>query len=366
MGKFLITEEFVLRARKVHGDKYGYSMVKYKDINTPVNIKCSIHGVFMQVPRKHLEGCGCPSCGSGVYTTNTFIKRCKELYGSDYDFSKVRYNGSRKKVKVVCNRCGTVFYKTPNAILFGTKICKFCDGSGQVRNTTQFILKAKEVHGNQFDYSTVVYVNSHTPVKIICKEHGEFLQRPNVHLRGGGCHKCCGLFLSNDEYIAKAKKIHGETYDYSLVSYHGCMSKIKIICPTHGVFVQNAHNHLQGQGCPICKSSHGERKIYLVLTNANIGFVTQYKFPNENLFCNRVNLVVDFYLPQYNSIIEFHGEQHYEPIKWFGGEQKFKQQEERDIALRQYCKDHKIKLIEIPYWKYNNIEAILKKELKIK
>jgi hypothetical protein len=132
------------------------------------------------------------------------------------------------------------------------------------------------------------------------------------------------------------------------------------------VFVQQAHNHLQGCRCPSCKSSHGENKILLFLRNNNVLFNKEYKIPNDNLFCNRVNIFVDFYLPKNNSIIEFHGKQHYEPIKWFGGEKTFKEQQDRDMALRQYCEEHKIKLIEIPYTEINNLEEILKKELKIK
>ena len=364
MGKYLTKEIFVSRAKHIHGDKYDYSKVNYVDLKTKVCIICPIHGEFWQEPRKHLSGCGCVKCGLGVYTTDSFISKCKELYGNNYNFSNVLYVNSRTPIKFICNRCETVLYKTTNAILSGNGLCKFCDGSGQVRNTKQFILRAKEIHGDGFDYSNVVYVNSHSAVEIICKKHGTFKQSPNSHLRGAGCPKCYGQYISTKEYIEKAKKVHGDVYDYSLIEYHGSSSMLKIICPTHGMFVQQAHNHLQGQGCPSCKSSHGENKILLFLRSKNVLFNKEYKIPNDNLFCNRINIFVDFYLPKNNSIIEFHGKQHYEPIKWFGGEKKFKEQQERDMALRQYCKEHEIKLIEIPYWDYNNIETILNKYLR--
>lgn len=83
------------------------------------------------------------------------------------------------------------------------------------------------------------------------------------------------------------------------------------------------------------------------------------------MLCFNEKFLVDFYLPDYNTFIEFNGEQHYKPVKWFGGEEKFKQQQERDYALRYYCKEHKITLIEIPYTDFDNIEKILTKELKI-
>ena len=83
-------------------------------------------------------------------------------------------------------------------------------------------------------------------------------------------------------------------------------------------------------------------------------------------FAQRKHFVVDFYIQESNVIIEYNGIQHYEPIGRFGGKESFIQQQERDMALRQYCKEHGIRLIEIPYWDYDNIETILKKELKIK
>ena len=170
--------------------------------------------------------------------------------------------------------------------------------------------------------------------------------------------------LSKVDFISKSNQVHNNKYDYSKVEYINTTTKVCIICPEHGEFWQTPKAHMNGQGCPSCKSSHGENKILLFLRSNNVLFNKEYKIPNDNLFCNRINIFVDFYLPKNNSIIEFHGKQHYEPVKWFGGEKKFKEQQERDMALRQYCKEHEIKLIEIPYWDYNNIETILKKYLR--
>ena len=75
-------------------------------------------------------------------------------------------------------------------------------------------------------------------------------------------------------------------------------------------------------------------------------------------------MFADFYLPSKNVIIEFNGAQHYKIVDYFGGKSTFERQQNRDFALRQYCKEHKIKIIEIPYTEYDNIESILEKELK--
>ena len=124
--------------------------------------------------------------------------------------------------------------------------------------TEEFINKAKQVHGDKYDYSHVVYVNSKTKVCIICPQHGEFLQSPKKHLSGQGCSKCGRARLSQlfsqgkDKFIERAKAIHGDFYDYSEVVYVNTHTHVKIICPLHGVFLQEPASHLRGCGCPIC------------------------------------------------------------------------------------------------------------------
>jgi len=123
-------------------------------------------------------------------------------------------------------------------------------------NTEEFIERAKKVHGDKYDYSMVEYVNAHTKVKIICPIHGEFEQMPNPHFNGSGCLKCSGSYkMSTEELISKAKEVHGNKYDYSLVEYKDSKTKIKIKCPIHGVFEQIPRTHLKGTGCMECKKT---------------------------------------------------------------------------------------------------------------
>lgn len=117
----------------------------------------------------------------------------------------------------------------------------------------EFIKKSKTVHEDKYDYSKVEYVNTHTKVEIVCKKHGSFWQDPHNHLKGKGCPKCVSNYkLTQDDFIKKAIKRHGDFYDYSLVKYEKNTSKIEIICPLHGVFIQEANSHLQGHGCSKC------------------------------------------------------------------------------------------------------------------
>jgi hypothetical protein len=102
------------------------------------------------------------------------------------------------------------------------------------------------------------------------------------------------------------------------------------------------------------------------LNRNNIQFEIQKKIENLNLFGGRKYFLLDFYLPKYNTVIEYNGEHHYKPVQWFGGLKNYDLQKMRDESLRQYCNENKIKLIEIPYTEFDNIEEILSKELKIK
>ena len=113
--------------------------------------------------------------------------------------------------------------------------------------TKEFIAKAKAVHGDKYDYSKVNYVNSFTKVTIICPKHGEFEQTPNLHLKSQGCPNCYGnKKMTIEEFIKRAKEVHGDKYDYSKVKYVNALTKVTIICPIHGEFEQTPAKHLLG------------------------------------------------------------------------------------------------------------------------
>ena len=261
----LTTEEFIRRAREIHGDKYDYSMVEYKDHKTNVCIRCPIHGNFLQKPVKHLQGRGCPECGriSRVKNlssnTEEFIEKAKKIHGDDYDYSLVTYIGNKRNVKIVCPKHG-VFEQTPNAHLRGAG-CPKCynekRGKGRQLDTEEFIRRAIEIHGDKYDYSKSEYVTTDKRICIICKEHGEFWQRACDHLKGHGCDKCASKFRNipktHEKFLRQAHHVHGNFYSYP-DTYKNKDTKIKITCPLHGVFEQNPHNHIQGSGCPKCAS----------------------------------------------------------------------------------------------------------------
>lgn len=299
MSKKVTTENVIARSIKKHGRKYDYSLVHYVDCKTPIKIICPIHGVFEQIAISHIRGANCPLCAPNR-------KMDKDL----------------------------------------------------------FVKKARTIHGDKYDYSKVNWINAHTKIEIVCPIHGAFLQVPSLHLYGNGCHACAGTkTLTTEEFVERSKKIHGDKYSYSSVTYTNAHTLVKIVCPTHGEFLQIPWNHINGDGCPSCKNSIGEDKIGAFLSKHNIYSIKQKRIQNDNLFCDNKYFLVDFFIPNHNCVIEFHGIQHYKPIEYFGGQERLEKQQERDMALRQYCKEHGIKLIEIPYTEYDNIETILKNEL---
>ena len=189
-----------------------------------------------------------------------FIERAKEVHGDTYDYSKVDYVNSKTKVIIVCKEHGE-FTQRPSDNVMGQG-CPTC--ANGVRNnkskhtTEQFIEKAKEVHGDTYDYSKVDYVTAKTKVIIVCKEHGEFEQLPYSHITGAGCLICANGIRNNkskhttEQFIEKAKEVHGDTYDYSKVDYVNNSTKVIIICKEHGEFEQIPKHHLKGSGCPVC------------------------------------------------------------------------------------------------------------------
>ena len=198
MSKRLTTTEFIEKAKKVHGDRYDYSKVEYKTAKEKVHLICPDHGDFWQDAFSHTIGIGCPECGK---------------------------------------------VKTTNAQKFSTE---------------EFIKRAVEIHGDKYDYSEVDYRTARIKVTIICREHGEFEQIPDAHLRGHGCAKCRDSENSDrnsigaEEFIRRAREIHGDKYGYELVEYTDIDSPVKLICPIHGEYEQIAYVHLHSNGCRKC------------------------------------------------------------------------------------------------------------------
>ena len=195
-------------------------------------------------------------------TKEEFVCRAQALYGDKYDYSRTKYVNSNTKVCVLCREHGE-FWVTPSNHLRGRK-CPICAriNSAKIRSfdTDTFVKKAREVHGNRYDYSKTEYIDTRTKVCIICPKHGAFWQAPNGHLNGKGCAKCAGKESDRELFIQKSQEVHGEKYDYSKVDYKGARVKVCVICPIHGKFFVTPSNHQKGRGCPKCSGHHKRTK----------------------------------------------------------------------------------------------------------
>ena len=201
--KSLTTEEFIKRVKKVHGDKYDYRETEY--IHNKINVKifCNKHqDFFYQSPDNHTNGHGCAFCaGKKRYTTKEFIMKAKEVHDNKYNYSKIKYIDNHTKIAIYCNGCKKYFKQEPHSHLQGYG-CSRCSKTYKP-TTEEFIKKAKKIHGNKYDYSKVEYKNNETKILIICKKpgHGEFYQNPNNHLRGKKCLKCSIIIVSNKKSL---------------------------------------------------------------------------------------------------------------------------------------------------------------------
>lgn len=362
MAKKLTTEEFVQRARKVHGNKYDYSKVEYLNNRTKVCIICPKHGEFWQTPDSHMSGNKCPKCsGTKKLTTEEFIEQARKIHGNKYDYSKVEYINNHSKVCIICPEHGE-FWQTPINHCSknnhnGCPICaKTIIGNKLRKNNSCFIEKAREIHGDKYDYSKVEYINNRTKVCIICPKHGEFWQTPVNHLKGHNCPKCIGrgaYKLTTEEFIEKAKQIHGDKYDYSKVKYVNAKTKVCIICPEHGEFWQTPTSHIDGKcGCPDCNKLFNEKKIGVFLNENGIRYIKQKTFK----WLGKLRL--DYYLVDYNIAIEYQGEQHFHSVKYFGGNKRFIDRIERDKRKKELCDKNNVKILYVSFYKKPTYDVI--------
>lgn len=302
-----------------------------------------------------------------------------DKWGDIYDYSQItEYKNNKQKLPIVCRKHG-VFWMSANAHLRGHGCPKCADENTGDRcrmALETFLLRAKEIHGDKYDYSLVTkdnFVDANTDIEIICSKHGIYKQAPNEHLSGRGCYWCGKesmaqkQALTRDEVVRRFNEIFNNKYDYSLfLSYHNKKDIIQVICPKHGAWEVSVSNHLfRHSGCPMCKRSLGEERIAKFLEDNNIEYVEQYRVKNESLLCINKYMLIDFFLPKYNLAIEYNGIQHYKESPIFDT-RNLLQQQERDFSVIQYCQNHAIDFLEISYKDFDSIECILKEKLNLK
>ena len=367
-------EIFIEKAKAQYPD-YDYSKVEYKDRDTSVTLICPKHGVFAIRPRtllskekgKQPHGCW-ECCGMkkpALNNSETFKEDVLALYGDKYVFHCEDYKCKTSQIRVECKLHGE--HKiSADAILHGSA-CIYCNGRLYPKD---WIKNAKAVHGDKY-----IYDESKPPriksdrIRYKCPIHGWQETRYDCHVDlKCGCPVCAGYpnKLSAEQrkanWVKRCKKKYNDRFDYSQFVYVNNDTKGLVTCKEHHYsYMIDPWMHLRGAGgCPFCTGSEGEVHIRTWLENHHINFVPQYSIPNENLFCKRKHLMVDFYLPDYRMFIEMNGEQHYKNIAYFHQDSwTFEDQQIRDESLRQYSKRHNVRLLVIKYDEIKKIPKIL-------
>ena len=352
-NKEALRAAFIEKALHKFGNKFDYSQVKYTGSRNPIIIICPKHGEFQTTSFDFLQSeFGCKKCAyekrkmPSKLTIEQFIARAQQVHGKKYDYSNVEYVNSSTPITITCPIHGD-FKQVPNDHLSGCG-CPTCSKRKRV-DTAEFIRRARLVHGDKYDYSKVDFKNVHTKIDIICPIHGVFPQYPKAHWRGDGCPKCRNYFeWTTENFIQKAKEVHGDKYDYSKTIIEGRDIKTCIVCPKHGVFWQKPCEHLYGSGCPKCRESHIEREIRLMLEDEHIEYIYQCR---KSTLPWILRQTLDFYLPQYNIAIECQGMQHYQPTTFTTDKSKEKRLaflqkvQERDARKARLCKENGVDLI---------------------
>lgn len=262
--KIFDTNSFLEAAKKIHGDLYNYSLVDYKYLTHKVIIICDNHEIpkkILQTPQNHLKGQGCREC-SVARSANfrrkpkeAFIAQAKKIHQNKYGYDKVEYKGDKKQVFIFCKKCEEYFSQMARKHLSGQG-CPECGGKKKL-TLEKFIEKAIIVHGTNYEYNKVNYINCQTLITITCKKHGDFFQTPEGHLVGRGCSNCgnernsLSKLKTLKKFIQQANDFHHNKYDYSISKYLGDKKPIEIICPIHGLITQLPGNHIK-HGCSDC------------------------------------------------------------------------------------------------------------------
>lgn len=377
----MTTEQFIARARERYGDAFSFERCEYRNMKTPVLVTCPEHGEVEVNPDSFLNRAriGCPRCSKATpkkprkYTTESLVAAYREIWGDEFDYSGVEYVGWRDKVRITHRECGRTFWQAPASHLkYGCQKCSAIRRGAETRASTgeAFIARAQEIHGHQYCYGAVSFKSMKDKVLVRCRKHDiAFSVAPLNHLHPvspTGCPACgrerqAGFHaMGAKEFAERARRVHGDQYDYGEVEYVNNRERVAIRCRHHGIFMQSPYAHLSKSGCPVCSGSRMERRIYRALESLGVSFAPQHTFSD----CRRINpLPFDFAIlsPDGRALgaIEYHGDQHFRPVDHFGGTSAFRYRQENDRIKAEYCQRAGIPLLVATTSDDANIEPLV-------
>ncbi len=321
------TEGFIAAAIVKYGNKFDYSMAVY-DKNTKntdmITIICPDHGKFEISKNRFLDNkdfkYGCRRCSPSYRRTQEeFIEDATIKHNGKYDYSLVKFEKMKDMITIICKIHGEYVQEARHHLNDGNG-CTDCQYGAKRHNNEIFIAMANEIHGEgKYDYSLVKYEGNNIKVEIICPKHDKFYQTPNAHInQKQNCPKCANeaLRMTQEEFIVKARSIHGDAYDYSEVNYELSKLKVRIKCIKHGItfdMTPNQHTSWRKSGCPLC-APIGYSKIQIewllfmesyygidIIHKGNPKYEYEYAIPSTKYHA-------DGYHKDTNTIYEFYGD----------------------------------------------------------
>lgn len=358
-------QHFIEKAKAILGEGYSFENTGYRGKDKEVVITCNKHGKFKTRPiYVYRSKTGCNKCAREK-AKERFIKKAEDIHKGKYLYHKVKFKNMTVPVELVCPKHGS-FFMEPYSHVKPTKPIG-CMGCFQDRNgltTEEFIRRSRKLHGDRYDYTKVSYKKERDHVCIGCSKHGDFMQMPRVHLMGCGCPRCFTdrKRQSTEEFVKEAIKFHGNRYNYDRVDYKGNKVKVEIVCEKHGSFMVRPNNHLSNKS-GCPRCKESKGETRIRLFLEKHGI----KYVQEYKI-KPYKYRFDFYIPDYGMLIEFHGGQHYKPVELFGGEESFKTSLARDRKKKELAKEKGLYLVVLNYqmMKDKRIERFMELCLRFK
>lgn len=340
---------------------------QYINAKTPILHHCLLHNILWRIsPNGALQGYGCAVCKkekNSIKMRKSHQQYVNEVASVNQDVDVVgQYVNVNTPIAHRCKIHDFVWNTTPAVILQGCG-CPLCWreklSAGRLKGHTDYVAEVELMHPN----IEVVekYINARTKILHRCKVDGyQWMAQPDSVLSGCGCPKCAGnLKKTTDSYIKEVNDVNANIE--VLEEYINAKTPILHKCKIDGYkWLAQPTNVLTGYGCPQCNESHGEKSVCRWLDMHRIEYIMQHRFSECR---NKQPLPFDFYLPSFNICIEYDGEQHFRPVDFFGGVEKFTQRQRNDEIKTKYCEGNNIRLLRIPY--YKNIEEELESFLFI-
>ncbi|OJG37648.1 hypothetical protein RV01_GL001256 [Enterococcus dispar] len=341
-------------------DEYTF-IEPYKGITKKLAVRHEKCGHRYETTPYHFldRGQRCPNCNyMRKRTPEEFEKEFHEALGDDYEIL-TPYKGAREKIKVRHKICGCEYLQTASEAKQG-KGCRKCSIEkfigNRLKSEKRFIQDFERVSNSEYQLLSK-YVNDGEYINVKHKDCGlEYSVVAGAFLNGRRCPKCGIINRANKqrrthEQFEKLVLELGINEYAVLENYKNSQIPIKLKHLSCGhIYSVRPNDFLRGKRCPKCNQSHGETKIYQLLSNYNIKFTTQYRFSNCKA---KRSLPFDFAILDANetvvAVIEYQGIQHYQANDFFGGEVAFKKRREHDAIKENYCKANNIRFVEIPY-----------------